>query len=152
LLMKNVSLMSEMMSPWKLLWLNSPSSLLRTFKSLFRSISVFPRASQLAIVEKNPSANSRDVRDVGLIPGLARSPGGGHENPLHILAWRISMDRGAWRATVHGLAKSRTQLKRLSTHTCTVFPNHSACGLPVFFYSQVMIREGNKTEKGREAH
>ena len=150
--MKNVSPMSEMMSSWKLLRLNSPSSLLRTFKSLFGCISVFPRASQVAIVEKNPSANARDVRDAGLIPGLGRSPGGGHENPLRILAWRISMKRGAWWATVHGVAKSRTQLKRLSTHTCTVFPNYSACGLPVFFYSQVMIREGSKTEKGREAH
>ena len=152
MLMKNMSPMSEMMSSWKLSQLNSPSSLLRTFKSLFGSISVFPRASQVAIVGKNPPANAGDVRDAGLIPGLGRCPGGGHENPLHILAWRLSMDRGAWRATVRGVAKSRTQLKRLSTHTCTVFPNHSACGLPVFFYSQVMIREGSKTEKGREAH
>ena len=36
-----------------------------------------------------------------------------------IFAWRISLDRGgAWRATVHGVAKSQTQLKRLSMHTC----------------------------------
>ena len=33
-----------------------------------------------------------------------------------ILAWRISMDRGAWRATVHGVTRSQTRLKRLSTH------------------------------------
>ena len=127
MLMKNVSPMSEMMSSWKLLRLNSPSSLLRTFKSLFGCISVFPRASQVAIVEKNPSANARDVRDAGLIPGLGRSPGGGHENPLRILAWRISMKRGAWWATVHGVAKSRTQLSNfnfllLSTPHCKLHP------------------------------
>ena len=38
-----------------------------------------------------------------------------------ILAWRIPMDRGAWQATVHGVAQSWTQLKRLSMHT-SVFP------------------------------
>ena len=43
-------------------------------------------------------------------PGLGRSPGGGPGNPFSILAWRIPMDRGAWRAAVHGVAKSRTQL------------------------------------------
>ena len=40
------------------------------------------RTSQVALVVKNPPANAGDVRDVGLIPGLARSPGGGHGNPL----------------------------------------------------------------------
>ena len=48
----------------------------------------------------------------------------GWEDPLEegmatyssILAWRIPMDRGAWRATVHGVTKSQTQLKRLSIH------------------------------------
>ena len=34
--------------------------------------------------------------DLGLIPGLGTSPGGGHGNPLQYLAWRIPMDRGAW--------------------------------------------------------
>ena len=42
----------------------------------------------LALVVKNPSANAEDARDVGLIPGLGRSPGGGHSNP-GILAWRL---------------------------------------------------------------
>ena len=48
--------------------------------------------------------------DLGSIPGFGRFPGGGHGNPLHILAWRIPMDRGAWWATAQGVAKSRTQL------------------------------------------
>ena len=47
--------------------------------------------------------------DPGSIPGLGRSLGGGHGNSSSILAWRIPMDRGVWWATVHGIAKRRTQ-------------------------------------------
>ena len=47
------------------------------------------RASQVALMVKNPTANAGDTRDGGLVPGLGRSPGGGHNNPLHFLAWRI---------------------------------------------------------------
>ena len=54
---------------------------------------------------KNPPAT---VGDLGLIPGLDRSSGGGHGNPSSIPAWRIPMDRGAWRAAAHGVAKSWT--------------------------------------------
>ena len=46
-------------------------------------------ASQVALDVKNPPANAGDIRDVCSIPGLGRSPGGGHGNPLHILAWGI---------------------------------------------------------------
>ena len=44
--------------------------------------------------------------NVGSIPRLGRSPGGGHGNHSSILAWRIPMDRGAWKTTVHGVAES----------------------------------------------
>ena len=43
---------------------------------------------------KNPSANAGDIRDAGLIPELGRSLGGGHDNPLHILTWRIPTTEG----------------------------------------------------------
>ena len=66
---------------------------------------------------KNPSANAGDVRGVGLIPGSGRSPGGGHGNPLQYFCLENSMDRGAWRATVHGVTKSQTQQKGLGVHT-----------------------------------
>jgi len=46
--------------------------------------------------------------DMGLIPGLGRSPGGGHGNPLQYSCLENPMDRGTWRATVHGIAGSRT--------------------------------------------
>ena len=46
--------------------------------------------------------------DVGLIPGLGRSPGEGNGNPLQYSCLGNPMDRGAWRATVHGVAESDT--------------------------------------------
>ena len=49
--------------------------------------------------------------DPGLIPGLGRSPGEGNGNPLQYSCLENSMDRGAWQATVHGVAKSQTQLR-----------------------------------------
>ena len=51
-----------------------------------------------------------NVGDLGSIPGLGRSPGGGHGNPLQYSCMENPMDREAWWATVHGVAKSRTQL------------------------------------------
>ena len=47
---------------------------------------------------------------LGSIPGLGRSPGGGHGNPLQYSCLRIPMFRGAWPAIVHGVAKSQTRL------------------------------------------
>ena len=64
---------------------------------------------------KEPACNAGDAGDTGLIPGLGRSCGGGHGSPLQYSCLENPMDRGAWRATVHGVAKSWTQLKRLST-------------------------------------
>ena len=68
----------------------------------------------MAIVVKNPPFNVGDLRDMGLVSGLGRSPGGGHGNPLQYSCLENPMDRGAWRATVHSVAKSWTQLKWLS--------------------------------------
>ena len=53
--------------------------------------------------------------DLGLIPGSGRSPGVGNGNPLQYSCLKNPIDRGAWRATVHGVAKSWTRLKTLST-------------------------------------
>ena len=55
---------------------------------------------------KNPPANAGDVRDVGLVPGLGRSPGAGHGNPLQYSCLENSMDTGAWQVKVYGVAKS----------------------------------------------
>ena len=68
---------------------------------------------------KNPPANAEDIRDVVSVPGLGRSPGGGHGNPLRYSCLENFMDRGAWQATVHRVTKSQTQLKQISTHAHT---------------------------------
>ena len=61
-------------------------------------------------VVKNPPARAGDTGDVGWIPGSGRSPGGGSSNPLQYSYLENPMDRGAWWAIVHGVAKSQTQL------------------------------------------
>ena len=57
---------------------------------------------------KNPPANARDA---DLIPGLERSPGGGHGSPLQYSCLENPMDRGACRAVIHRVRKSQTRLK-----------------------------------------
>ena len=57
---------------------------------------------------KESSCNSGDAGDVGLIPGSGRSPGGGCGSPLRYSCLENPMDRGAWEATVHGVAQSQT--------------------------------------------
>ena len=57
-----------------------------------------------SVVENLPA----NIGDVGLIPELGRSPGGGNGNPLQYSCLENSMDRGAWQASVHGFAKSQT--------------------------------------------
>ena len=69
------------------------------------------------MVKKLP-ANAGDARDMHSIPGWGRSPGEGHGNPLQYSGLENPMDRGAWEATIHGVKKSRTRLKQLSTHAC----------------------------------
>ena len=59
---------------------------------------------------KNPPANAGSTRDLGLIPGLERSPGGENGNLLQYSFLENSTDRGTWQAMVHGVAKNWTQL------------------------------------------
>ena len=66
---------------------------------------------------KNPPAKAGDARDVGSILGWGRSPGVGCGNPLQYSCLENPLDRGAWWATVRGVAKSQARLKQLSTHT-----------------------------------
>ena len=49
---------------------------------VFSPVKLLLRASQVVLVVKNPPANAEDIRDAGSMPGLGRSPGGGHDNPL----------------------------------------------------------------------
>ena len=72
------------------------------------------RASQVALVIKKPPANAGDKRDSGLISGSRSYPGGRHGNPLQYSCLENPMDRGAWWATVHGVAES-DMIKQLRT-------------------------------------
>ena len=71
----------------------------------------------MLLVVKNPSTNAGGKRDLGTIPGLGRSPGEGNGYPLQYSCQENSVDRGAWRATVHGVTKSRTQLSDFERQT-----------------------------------
>ena len=58
--------------------------------------------------KKNPPVNAGDIRDTGSTPGLGRSPGEGHGNPLQYPCLKNPMDKGTWQAIVHGVVKSQT--------------------------------------------
>ena len=62
----------------------------------------------MALLVKNLPIHAGDIRDVGSIPGMGRSPGGGHSNPLQYSCLENPMDRGAWKTTVLRVAKSQT--------------------------------------------
>ena len=68
--------------------------------------SVF-RASHVALVVKNVPSNERDIRDLDSVPGLGKSPAGGHGNPLQYSCLENPTDRGTWQAIVYGVIKSQ---------------------------------------------
>ena len=78
---------------------------------------------------KNPPANAGNTGDAGLITGLERSPGGGNGNPLQYSCMKNPMDKGAWWSTVRGVAKRRTQLKRLSTWSSQLYAPAKKIGI-----------------------
>ena len=66
------------------------------------------KGSQVVLIVKHPPANVEDVRYATSIPGLGRSPGGGHGSPLQYSCLEYPMDRGAWWATVYRVTQSQT--------------------------------------------
>ena len=68
-------------------------------------------------VEKNLPVNAGDARDMGLVPGLERSSRVRNGNPFQYSCLENPMERGAWRATGHGVTKSQTSL---GTHICII--------------------------------
>ena len=76
---------------------------------------------------KNPPANAGDIRDMGSIPGSGRSPGEGNGNPLQYSCPENPMDRGAWRATVHGVAKRRGHDQSDLAHTHSLLSYICSC-------------------------
>ena len=100
------------------------SSFISQDKRVIRKVGGFPGGTQVA---KNPPANAGGV---GSIPGLGRSPGEGHSNPLQYSCPENTMDRGAWWATVHGVIKSLTRLSDDSHNRVSV----SFCFLSHFYF------------------
>ena len=131
----------------------------------FEHTSVLQGASQVVKepVLKNPTANAGNLRE----PGSGRSPGGGHGSPPQYSCLENPMDRGAWRDTVHGVAKSPTQLKRLTALTHAVFWEESWQGrssripqshvqrfevnLQQDLDSQGMVRSGQRDQPGHSS-
>ena len=79
----------------------------------------FAWASQVPLVVKNLPASAADIRGVGSIPGLGRSPGGEHGNSLQYSCLENPMDRGDGWAVVHRITQRWVWLKQLNTHTHT---------------------------------
>ena len=102
-------------------WRSGSSCLHRPYYTLSRKVRQgFPGGA----VVKGLPANARGRQDLGLIPGLGRSPGGGNGNPPQYSCLEKPMDRGAWWATVHGVEKSRSRRLQVrsdwtQTHTHT---------------------------------
>ena len=97
---------------WKIPWADMPGRLLSVHgvtKSRTR-LSNFTLLHFLVPMVKNSPANAGDIRDVGSVPGLRRSPGGGHGNPFQYSCLENPMGRGTCWATVHRVAKSWTWL------------------------------------------
>ena len=84
------------------------------FFNLKASITVVIGGSEVKVCACN-------VGDLGSIPGLGRSPGEGNGNPLQYSCLENPMDGGAWWATVHGVAKSRTRLSDFTSHNCCTY-------------------------------
>ena len=100
---------------------NQPSSLKRAPFLLFIQAS---HGLPCRLSSKESTCNAGAAGDVGSIPGSERSPGGEYGHPVQYSSLENPMDRGAWRATVHRVAKSQTWLKWLSTHTCSSHPQY----------------------------
>ena len=105
-------------------WASSSFSIFRCYTVIrlslilsFSHLIYFPSSS-------NGKESACNAGDPGSIPGSGRSPGEGNGNPLQYSCLENPVDRGAWRATVHGMAKSQTQLKWLSTNAQGVSPGY----------------------------
>ena len=117
---------------WGQSWLKEKTSHL--YLHMYVSVP-FIIASQVVLVVKN-RLPMQETRDWDSVPWSGRSPGGGHGTPLQSSCLENLVDRGAWRATVHGVTQ---RLKRLSAHTgyyFTDFPGAPSCSvIPVILPS-----------------
>ena len=83
---------------------------------------------------KNKNASVGDIRDLGLIPGLGRSPGEGNGNPLQYSCLGNPMDRGAWQATVHEVAMSQIGLSTKNNFNVSLIQGHTKVESQVYWF------------------
>ena len=101
-------------------------------------------ASQVAQLVKNLPPGAGDARDVGSMPGWRRSPGVGNGNPPQYSCLENPMDKGAWWATVHGVAKSWKWLStRVCMHACTHTHTQSIHALELYPWEKNILKSNN---------
>ena len=86
------------------------SSSLQSYTRIFSFFFFFFSWDIVSVGDSDGKESACNVRDLGSVPGLGRSPGGGHGSPLQYSCLENPMDRGTWQAAVHGVAKSWTRL------------------------------------------
>ena len=89
-------------------------------RSIYYRHTSYKLASQVALAVKNPPAKAGGIRDMGSIPGSGRPLGERHGNPLWCSFLENPMDRGAWRATVHGVSESDLTEVTKQTHSQSI--------------------------------
>ena len=97
-------------------------------------------------------ASACNAGDPGLIPGSGRSPGEGNGNPLQYSCLENPIDRGAWRAIVHGVAKSWTLLSNTHTHTHTRTHTHTYTHTHVHTHTHTETKNGQLSFQTFEVH
>ena len=102
------------------IWLSNPTTGHIPWENHNSKRHMYPLGTfRLPTSGKEPACQYRRCRESGLVPGLGRSSGEGNGNPLQYSCLENPMDRGVWWATVHGVSKSQTWLKQLSSSSST---------------------------------
>ena len=115
-----INIKARLSTSKKRLWLSKGSDdgwyLLAINYLLIKTYTLYLKGLSWWLSRKEPACKVGARGDMGLTPGSGRTLRRGLGNPLMYSCMKNPMDRGAWMATVHGVAKSQTQLMWLSTH------------------------------------
>ena len=125
----------------------------RSLEASFR-ISVIPITAEYRVVlprwvsvVKNPPADAGDMADAGLTPGLGKTSGGGNCNPLQYSCLENSMDRGAWKATVHGATKEWDTTEWLTNSNLRVERSQTSLSGGITLKDDLVFNQQRGTEK-----
>ena len=136
-------------------WNGTPSPWLLLIQFSLPQQEVFMGLPRWRQWSKNPLASAGEIRDLSLIPGWGRSPGGGHSSPLQCSCLESPVDRGAWRAAVRGDAQSQTRLSDfdfLFSHSAVLLPGESHGQRSLAGCSPCGPRESDTAERSCKGH